>query len=117
MHEMSLVEGLLRVVQDEMRTHPESHVQTVRVRVGRLRQVEPSMLEFCYEAAVRETSLAGSHLEIQQEEATARCDVCSLQFAVEEHWFECPRCHSSDVRLLTGDEVLLTSIVMESARN
>lgn len=117
MHEMSLVEGLLVAVRGELRAHPGARVRAVRVRVGQLRQVEPAMLEFCYDAAVRETPLAGSRLDIEQVEATAKCEVCSLQFGVQEHWFECPRCHSSDVRLLAGEEVLLTSIELDSGQN
>ena len=117
MHEMSLVEGLLEVVRNELRAYPDARVRAVRVRVGQLRQVEPSVLEFCYDAAVRETPLTGSRLEIQQVEAIARCDECSLQFGVEEHWFECPRCHSSDVHLLVGDEMLLTGIELDLTRN
>ncbi len=117
MHEMSLVEGLLVAVRGELRAHPGARVRAVRVRVGQLRQVEPATLQFCYDAAVRETPLAGSHLEIQQVKATAKCEVCGLQFGVQEHWFECPRCQSSNVRLLAGEEMLLTSIELESGRN
>jgi hydrogenase nickel incorporation protein HypA/HybF len=113
MHEMSIVEALLETVRDELRSHPGARVQTVRVRVGALRLVEPLALQFCYEAAVRDTPLATSRLEIQQVEASARCDVCSLEFPVEEDWFECPRCRSVNARLLKGDELLLTSLEIE----
>jgi hydrogenase nickel incorporation protein HypA/HybF len=117
MHEMSLVEGLLQAVRGELRAYPEAHVRAVRVLVGQLRQVEPAVLEFCYDAAVRETPLAGSHLEIQTVAAAASCDACGLQFSVGEHWFECPHCHSSGARLLAGDEVLLAWIDLECAPN
>jgi hydrogenase nickel incorporation protein HypA/HybF len=113
MHEMSIVEALLETVRDELRSHPGACVQTVRVRIGALRLVEPAVLRFCYEAAVRDTSLAASRLEIQSVEASARCDVCSLEFPVEESWFECPRCRSLNARLLKGDELLLTSVEIE----
>jgi hydrogenase nickel incorporation protein HypA/HybF len=114
MHEMSIVEALLDSVREQLRAYPDGQVRAVCVRVGQLRQIEPQMLEFCYNAAVRGTPLEGSRLEIQQVEAAARCDVCSLEFAVEENWFECPRCHSTNARLLRGDELLLTSIEIEN---
>jgi hydrogenase nickel incorporation protein HypA/HybF len=117
MHEMSLVEGLLQAVRGELRAYPEARVRAVRVRVGQLRQVEPAVLEFCYDAAVRETPLAGSRLEIQTVAAAAICDSCGLEFQVGEHWFECPSCHSSGARVLAGDEVLLTGIDLECIRN
>ena len=115
MHEMSIVEALLETVRDELRAHPDAHVRTVCVRVGTLRLVEPDMLRFCYDAAARGTPLAGSCLDIEQVEARARCNVCSLEFPVEESWFECPRCRSARARLLKGDELLLASLEIEKA--
>jgi len=115
MHEMSIVEALVETVQRELLAHPDGRVRAVRVRVGQLRLVEPSLLEFCYVAAARDTPLAGSRLEVERVDASARCDVCSLEFPVEESWFECPRCRSPRGRLLKGDEFLLTSLEIEEA--
>jgi hydrogenase nickel incorporation protein HypA/HybF len=115
MHEMSIVEAMLVTVRDELHRHPGARLQTVRLRVGVLRLVEPGTLQFCYEAAVRDTPLANSQLEIERVPASARCDVCSLEFPVEEDWFECPRCHSMNARVLKGDELLLTSLEIEDS--
>ena len=71
MHEMSIVEALLKTVCQELRAHPDARVRTLYVRIGRLRQVEPDMLQFCYKAAAQGTQLAGSCLEIEQVEARA----------------------------------------------
>jgi hydrogenase nickel incorporation protein HypA/HybF len=114
MHEMSIVEALLESVRVEVSPYPGARVQIVRVRVGGLRQVEPVMLTFCYNAAVRDTPLEGSRLEVQLVEAAARCGVCSLTFPIEESWFECPRCRSTDAELLAGDELLLAHIEIQN---
>ena len=113
MHEMSIVEALLEAVQREARVHSDARVLAVHVRVGKLRLVVPETLQFCYEAATRDTSLAGSQLEIEAVPATARCRECRAEFAVEENWFECPRCQSVGAELLTGQELDLTSIELE----
>lgn len=112
---MSIVEALLETVRDELHRHPGARLQTVRVRVGALRLVEPATLRFCYDASVRDTPLAGSQIEIDRVQASARCDVCSLEFPVEESWFECPRCHSLNARVLKGDELLLASLEIKEA--
>ncbi len=114
MHEMSIVESLLNSVETELRRYPGARVQTVRVRVGQLRLVEPMMLQLCYEAATQGQPLSGSRLEVVRVEASARCQVCSLTFPVDESWFECPRCHSTDAELLAGDELVLANIIIES---
>ena len=113
MHEMSIVCELLDVVRRELAVYPDAHVRTVRVRIGSLRQVVPDMLQFAYEAASCGTDLDGSQIEIESVPAVARCDVCSLQFAVEENWFECPRCQSARGRLIAGSELELVDLDIE----
>jgi hydrogenase nickel incorporation protein HypA/HybF len=108
MHEMSIIEALL----EQIRLHCPTamQVRAVRLRVGALRQVLPEALTFCYEAAVRGTFLEGSRLQIEQLPAEARCRHCSLTFAVEDYWFECPRCNFAGAELLRGDELQLLSL-------
>lgn len=113
MHEMSIVESLLETMRETLTACPHGQVRAVRVRVGALRRVEPLILQFCYEAAVRDTPMAGSRLEIQPVEAGAKCESCGLEFPVEQHWFECPRCHSCRARLMTGDELDLVDIELD----
>lgn len=110
MHEMSIVESLLDAIRQELRERPAARLETVRVRVGALRQVVPEMLEFCYQAATADTPFAGSRLMLETVPASARCRPCSLEFAVGDRWFECPRCGSTDADLVRGDELLLLSL-------
>ena len=109
MHEMSIIEALLEQVRQE--TRPGLCVRTVRMRVGKLRQAVPEMLTFCYGAAVND----GSRLEIEEVPAEARCRQCSLTFAVDDNWFECPRCQSPGADLLKGDELQLLSLELTKA--
>lgn len=113
MHEFSLVEALLEAVAAEMKSRPNARVRAVAIRVGELRQVEPSTMEFCYEAAVQDTPLAGSRLRIERVEAVARCAKCRAEFPVKENWFECPSCHATGGELLAGRELSLASIEID----
>ena len=113
MHEMSLAEELVTAVRREMRAHPGAQVRTVRARIGSLRQVEPSTLEFCFDATTKGGPFAGARLWIERIEAMARCRACGVEFGVEDNWFECPRCHSAGAELLHGDELQLVNIEIE----
>ena len=114
MHELSIAEELANVIRSELCAHPGARVTTAYVRVGALRLIEPLMLEFCFEVMTRNTSLAGARLCIEPVEAAARCRKCSLEFAVEDKWFECPRCHEGDGDLLRGDDLLLVGLDIEA---
>jgi hydrogenase nickel incorporation protein HypA/HybF len=113
MHEMSIIEALIEQVRQEIR--PGTSVRAVRLRVGKLRQAMPETLTFCYDAAVRGTSLEGSRLEVEELPAEARCRRCCLTFVVEENWFECPRCRAAGADLLHGDELQLMSLTLAQA--
>ena len=117
MHELSIAEELASVIRKELCAHPGAHVNTAYVRIGTLRLIEPVMLDFCFEVLTRNTPLAGARLCIERVEATARCRKCSLEFAVEDKWFECPRCHEGDGDLLRGDDLLLVGLDIETNPN
>jgi hydrogenase nickel incorporation protein HypA/HybF len=114
MHELSIAEELVRLIRQELRAHPEARLKSAHVSMGALRQVEPTTLQFCFEATIRDTPLAGAQLCIEPVEAAARCRQCGLEFTVEDKWFECPRCAAVDAELLRGDELLLASLDIEA---
>jgi len=110
MHEMSIIEALVGLLEDQLEGYPGASARTVRLRVGRLRQVEPLTLACCFEAATKGTALAGSRLKIETVTAAVRCPECALEFEVEDNAFECPRCRALGGELLRGNELELTEI-------
>lgn len=110
MHEMSIVESLLETVQSVMREYPGRRVGEVHVRVGTLRLVVPETLQFCFAAATRGGVLDGARLVVTPVQASARCGMCGIEFAVEENWFECPGCGAAGGTLRAGNELELAGI-------
>ena len=113
MHELSIAEELVRAIRKELRGHPNARLKSALVRIGMLRLIEPATLERCFEAATWDTPLAGAQLHVEQVNASARCRKCNVEFVVEHHWFECPRCGDTGSELLRGDELQLVSLEIE----
>jgi hydrogenase nickel incorporation protein HypA/HybF len=61
MHELSIASAIVATVERHAGGSP---VTSVRVRVGRLRQVVPDSLEFCFGMVARESVCEGARLEI-----------------------------------------------------
>ncbi len=57
MHEVSLVENIVALIEDEQRRQAFSRVRTVSVHVGLLGHVEPDALRFCFDAVTRGTAV------------------------------------------------------------
>jgi len=95
------------------REGPVGRVTVVRVTVGGLTHVEPENLKFWYEELTKGTRLAGSALLVEKRPMLVWCQRCGRQFTVVANSFVCPACGVADVRLASGDELILESIEVE----
>lgn len=129
MHELTLAQSLVEAVLRETEVRPPAptplpvgegrgegpvrRVTAVRVAVGGLTHIEPENLKFWYEELTRGTRLAGTSLLVEKRPTRVRCQRCGREFAVLANSFVCPDCGVADVRLASGDEVILESIEVE----
>jgi hydrogenase nickel incorporation protein HypA/HybF len=88
-------------------------VRVVEVRVGALRQVVPSALEFAFEMVTQETPLDGAELRIEAVPAVGRCSVCGTEAQFDWFPFACQACGSIDVELISGEELLVEAIEID----
>ena len=88
-------------------------VTSVRVRAGRLRQVVPDSLEFCFGIVARESVCQGARLEIEVVPAVLRCAGCAHEWEIDEPPFRCPECGGGDVAAVRGEELEVESIEVE----
>jgi hydrogenase nickel incorporation protein HypA/HybF len=108
MHELALCEAIARIV----RPHAEGrHVDTVRVRIGALRQVVPESLSFCWSLLREHEDMPDAELELELVSAEVVCRSCGQRGQIESQWsLLCPACQSADVEVLCGNEFLVTSL-------
>ena len=81
MHEMSLAEGVLQLIEDAARRDRFSKVSTVWLEIGELSGVEPEALAFCFDAVTRNTVAAGARLEIVTLHGQGWCEAWRLDRA------------------------------------
>jgi len=107
-HELSICRSISTIVADHAAGR---EVRIVRLRVGKLRQIVPDTLVYCW-ALVNEQAplLAGSKLEIESIAASIRCLTCGQTRELTEVRFACDACGADKVELVTGEEFLITSL-------
>lgn len=110
MHEMSLAESIVQIVEDTARQHGGTRVTSVRLEVGRLAGVEIEALRFCFEAASRDSVAAGAALEIDQPEGRAWCMPCGGSVTVDGLADPCPDCGSHQLQVTGGTELRVRDI-------
>ena len=115
MHELSLAQSILKIVEDNVPPARISAVRIVRVDVGRLSGVVAESLEFCFEALVAKTRLQNSRLSLNLIPLRIACEKCQDTFQSEGDIFRCPECNGSRTSIVSGMELLVTEIELEEA--
>ena len=110
MHELSICEGLLGILEDVARREGATRICRVRLRFGALAYVEPQALEFAFEAVTRGTIAEGAELAFEVQPAEAHCDDCGHDFPVEARAVPCPRCGGNRLAIRGGTAMQLVAL-------
>jgi hydrogenase nickel incorporation protein HypA/HybF len=105
-HELSIAESVVETIT--ARTGVRA-VHEVRLEVGQLSGVSADSLRFCFELAAGGTPIDGAQLHIDEPPGRAHCTTCGEDFLVADLILLCA-CGSSDVRVLSGDELRILSV-------
>lgn len=116
MHEFSLVQSFLRQIEDLMSAQGAERVSRLRVRIGVFSGVEPELFRLAYEELAGDSRARGAQLEIETIPLVARCADCNLDFPIIGFRFLCSRCGGREVRIVSGEELILDSVTMEVVR-
>ena len=107
MHELSLSQSLLDIVEDYAGREGFSRVNVLRLSLGRFSCVNPDSLEFTFAVLSRGTRAEGARLEFDVRPAVLTCAACGGQSACDGPLEVCcPRCGSAEVFLKGGTEEL-----------
>jgi hydrogenase nickel incorporation protein HypA/HybF len=113
MHEMSLVESVVALVEDERRKQDFARVRVIRLKLGALGHAEPEALRFCFDAVASGTIAEGARLEIETVPGEGWCSRCRCIVPLVERFAACPACGSAEVRMTAGDELRLAEMEVD----
>jgi hydrogenase nickel incorporation protein HypA/HybF len=112
MHELSIAESVVRIADRHAGGRP---VAKVELRVGHLRQVVPSALQFAFELVAQGTAVEGAELAMEEVPAAGVCRSCGAEGSLEGFPFACPACGGLDMEVIRGEELLVESLELEEA--
>jgi hydrogenase nickel incorporation protein HypA/HybF len=111
MHEMSIAESVLGIVEESARRGGLARVREVRLEIGRLAAVETEALRFCFDVVVRGSLADGAVLEIDEVPGTAWCFGCSQTVPVSARGDLCPRCGGTQLQVNGGTQMRVKDLL------
>jgi hydrogenase nickel incorporation protein HypA/HybF len=112
-HELSIAQGILDIVYQNLPKDREVTVRSVRLRIGAIGGVVTDSLEFCFSAITQGTPLQGVTLEIERVPLVVHCKGCGKDSEIEQTVFACPACAGLDLTMLSGNEMQVKDIEID----
>jgi hydrogenase nickel incorporation protein HypA/HybF len=110
MHELSIAQNIVDILNDQMKIHKLSRIESVSLRVGVLRSVEIESLSFSFNALTAGSRLEGARLEVEEVPVRGRCMECGQQFNVKNWLDDCPLCGGPWMEVTSGKELDIVAI-------
>jgi hydrogenase nickel incorporation protein HypA/HybF len=113
MHELSLTEALIELVEEESRKQGYSRVRAVYVEIGAMSTVEPEAMRFCFDAVTKGTIAEGATFGIVTVPGRGWCPDCATTVPVLERFAPCVECGNFCVQATSGDDLRLKELEVE----
>ena len=112
MHEISLLENVLEILQTNAQTQGFSQVKKVSLDVGKLSCVEPEALRFGFDVVMKGTLADNAELEIHEQEGVGICQQCQQKVELETFHDPCGNCGSFQVTVIQGSELKIKDLIV-----
>jgi len=113
MHEFSLAQNILEIVDETLKKNGVSHASEVQLEVGTLSGVEIPALEMALESLKPNSVIETTEIKLIITKAKAVCRNCKKEYYPEDLFSPCPKCSSYAPDIISGKELLVKSIVAE----
>lgn len=113
MHEMSLAMNIVDLAVSKAQSEGSQKINQIEIEIGSLAGVMIDSLEFCFEAASKETIAEGADFKIIEVQGKGHCQGCDFSFAVDSLIAQCHKCNEYCVVITQGKELRVVSITVD----
>ena len=110
MHEMSIAEGILQVLEEQAVAQQFEKVKAVWLEIGPLATIEPEALSFCFDVVIKNSLAEGASLHIINLPGKAFCLQCLDTVPVTQRYDSCPVCGSHQLQVTQGEEMRIKEL-------
>ena len=110
MHELSVCQSIVSQVQNIVAQHDAKGVSLIKLQVGPLSGVETHLLQQAFPIASSGSVAEEAELEIEELPIRVSCKRCHAETDASSNRLVCGQCGDWQTTVISGDEMLLTSV-------
>ncbi|MDQ6964970.1 MAG: hydrogenase maturation nickel metallochaperone HypA [Mariprofundales bacterium] len=113
MHELSLCEHVIQLIEQQADEQQFRTVRAVWLEIGSLSGVEIEAMRFSFGVVAKESAADGAILHILSVQGLAHCPSCQQQTEVTTRYDICPRCGEYPLEILAGEEMRIKELEVQ----
>lgn len=117
MHELAICQSLMNQVQAIAFERNAICVTSITIGVGPLSGVEAELLKHAYPVASAGTVAENAKLNIKSLPIRIKCNQCNCESEAVINKLICKKCGDWRTTLISGDELMLMSVELETQKN
>lgn len=114
MHEFSIALSIIEIAEKEAAKANAESITELVLDIGTQSGIEFYALETALEMAVLKTTLEKTKIKINRIQAEAKCKQCAKVFSIENVFDPCPECGSFYHEIISGNEMKVKSLLVET---
>ncbi len=114
MHELSLCQDLLDIIIKKGEDYKAKKITLIKLKFGAMTMVDETSLRFYFQELSKNTIAENGTVIFERTEITIRCKNCREVSILKDIFIICPLCSSMDTELLSGNEMIIENIEVET---
>lgn len=111
MHELSIISSIVDTAQKYAVENGAKKVKKISVLAGEMSGVLPYYLNYYFPKVIKDMPLfGGCVLDARTEEIRLMCKTCKTQYKPAKTDYACPKCKSTDCKIISGKDVKILNI-------
>lgn len=113
MHEYSIVQSLLDSCEENAAKNNATKVTKVVIKIGVMSGVEPELLKTAFDTFKEKTLCEDAEFIINIQQIIIKCNKCLNESVLDSIEYYCPKCKSTDLDILDGEDMYLMQLELE----
>ena len=110
MHELSLCESILEIIETEAQQKDFKSVKAVWLEIGEFAAVEEQAMHFCFDMVIKNSIADSALLHIDTLTGQGTCESCKKTVPLTTRFDPCPECGHVEVQITQGEEMRIKEL-------